>query len=285
MFKNTLITLLLGAASICSAMELAQKHLEEMQKLREAGMADNLQVLEAELAYLEAEHFLNADTMTDAESQKSLDKMLELMRQAHTLAKARYQMGLCSYRKVLDAEYALRCEEAALHHNSPAEILDELKKIQQEYNSCMEQRLQAGMLDAVEQLEWQRTLLMKQLFDNTLPATEAATIQKEIEQNFSVAKKLIQRRYNEGLAPYDEIEHINNLEMQFQLNLDMWNMAMRNINTREQWQEAHRKHANALKQAYEAVADSPGVSPLTKLQRRIDYLVAERTAKMMASEQ
>ena len=100
-----------------------------------------------------------------------------------------------------------------------------------------------------------------------------------------MAKKLIQRRYNKGLAPYDELENINNLEMQFQLNLDMWNMAMRNINTREQWQEAHRKHANALKQAYEAVADSPAVSPLTKLQRRIDYLVAERTAKMMASEQ
>ena len=283
MLKNTLITLMLGTASMCGAMELAQKHLAEIQKQRDAGMADNLQLIEARIAYLGAERLLNADTMTEEEAQKSSDEITGLMRQAYTLAKARYEQGLCSYKKVLDVQYELRCEEAALLKSSPSEVMDELKKIHREYESFIEKHMQAGMVDAAEKLEWKRTLLMKQLFNNTVYAAQSAALQKEIEQNFDEAKKLIQRRYHEGLASYDELENINNQEIKFRLNLRMWNMVMRSRTTDEQLQELYRQHADALKQAYEDVANTPTVSPYTKLLRRVDYLLAEKTVEKYES--
>lgn len=275
MFKNTLITLMMGAACMSHAMELAQKHLTDVQKQRQSGMADNLQVLEAEIAYYGAEAFLNADSMTDEEAQKSREKLLELLKQAYTLTQARYQMGLCSYKKVFEAQYALRCEEAALLNSG--EAIKELDKIHREYGSVIEKQVQAGMVDAVERLECERALLMKQFFNNTLYADQAAALQKKIEQNFDEAKKLIQLRYKAGLLPYDEMENINYREMQFQMQREMWNMAIRSSTTEEQWEKIRRKHTDLMKQAYEAVADSPNVSPYTKLQRRLDYVLAKKS--------
>ena len=149
----------------------------------------------------------------------------------------------------------------------------EQQKLQQEYEQFLKQQQQAGVADAAERLEVQRILLMMQLFDNTTYPAQAEKIQKEIEQNYATAEALMQARYREGLAPYDEVENIRSQRRWFYRNL-----VLRSSTTSDIRKNQLQILQEELLQEYNDIATSDQVSPYTKLLRRLDYLSATRTA-------
>lgn len=264
--KSVICSLLL-ASSICSGLELAEKHLADLKKLCDAGMECPIKALLGEADLIRTKLFLEPFS---AEQMQQAERMKALYQQACQLAESRYKMGICSYLDVYKAKEKLLFAEGGCLH-------DDWEQLNQDLVRYMESADKAGVADSLENAKMQRLLLNIKFFSLETSAANRAELRQQIEQNFDDAEKLAFARYIEGLAPAGIVE-----EIQFERDLFEYKTYVMQVVYSESVmfdasaKKLKKKFAALAREIYNKVASRPNVSPAILLAARLNYLLANK---------
>lgn len=281
MFKHILITLIPGIASVCSAMELAEKHFTELQAWHRAGQVDRLELLVAEAELMAAKCILNRSRHTPDEVAAMVEKALKLYEQATQLAEMRYKQGLGTYidvittkRSALEAGWTLHALLIQIGKESPCSGIEltEWQKLTAELNTHIEQQKRAGMVDTLELLAQKRMQIEAALFTDHNPEN-AELLAAELRQNYDEAESLALARYRAGFAGADTVDNIRQQRAIAEENIRLHAQMLDNNTTPAEVQQTLRRRADLCKQQYEHTANSPAATPATKLKHRLQYLL------------
>lgn len=276
MFKRILPILLCGAACVCSGIEVAEKHLADLQKQHQAGMADSVEVLEAEASLIQMKASLDM-----AVSEEEIARMIELREQIYRLTEARYKEGLCSYIKVYEAKLILQQYSGTFDHET-------IEQLHAEALRMIEQQTQNGYADALDNYAMQRFILENKLHLQGTEKEERALLIQQMEQNFADAEQLAHARYQEGLLPYDKVCEIQEEHALFQFAIAMEeNLAVPTSVTEKssKLRDIAGKNATRMIQRYEQLVKQGNASPFTLLHARLDYLYSKKILSQYQEKQ
>lgn len=265
MFKKSIIALLCCAAYLCCAMELAEKHLVDLQARCAFGEEDPVMALNAEADLLAVKLALMPPHSRTAEQD---DRLKSLREKAFRLAEVRYRQGLCSYLQVHRAKVKRLCS-GQFSQEAWLQLLKETAEL-------AETRQNAGVADTHELDDIQRLLPEYKLFAPDTDTADRTELIRQIRQNFEVAERQAQNRYKHGFSGHDDMAFIQYQRAAFELKLS----SEGGITSEEQI-EANRRNAAIVCQTYEKMAAEQQVSPSILLQARLDYLLAQRCVEKM----
>ncbi len=276
MFKKILLILACSTASVSCGIEVAEKHLDDLQKQYQAGMADALEMMQAEADLIQTKAWLDITV-----SEKEIARMIELRERIYRLTEARYKEGLCPYMKVYEAKLMYIQYTDGLTETTINQLSTEAIRI-------MEQRAKAGVADALEALETKRFILELQLgLKETTPENRTALIQ-QIEQNYAEAEQLALARYQAGLLPYDKLSELQEIHATFKDSAEMiktLDSSADDDEKRNKIRDYDIKYASRQMQRYEILVKQGNASPFTLLHARLDYLYSKKILSQYQEKQ
>lgn len=276
MFKKLLLILTCSTACVCSGIEVAEKHLADLQKQYQAGMADAVEVLEAEASLIQMKASLDM-----AVSEEEITRMIELREQIYRLTEARYKEGLCSYIKVYWAKIMFQ----QYSENFTSETIEQLHE---EALRLIEQQAKNGCADTLENYAMQRFILENKLHLPETAKEERALLIQQMEQNFADAEQLAHARYQEGFLPYDKVCEIQEEHALFKFAIAMEeNLATPTSVTEKnsKLRDIAGKNATRMIQRYEQLIKQGNASPFTLLHARLDYLYSKKILSQYQEKQ
>ena len=276
MFKKLLLILTCSTACVCNGIEVAEKHLADLQKQYQAGMADALEMMQAEADLIQAKASLDM-----AVSEEEITRMIELREQIYRLTEARYKEGLCSYIKVYEAKLMLQQYSETFDHETIEQLHTEALRI-------IEQQAKNGCADTLENYAMQRFILENKLHLPETAKEERALLIQQMEQNFADAEQLAQARYQEGFLPYDKVCEIQEEHAMFKFAMAMEeNLATPTSVTEKnsKLRDIAGKNATRMIQRYEQLVKQGNAAPFTLLRARLDYLLSKKIISQYQEKQ
>ncbi|MBR3943983.1 MAG: TolC family protein [Akkermansia sp.] len=276
MFKKLLLILVCSTACVCSGIEVAEKHLADLQKQYQAGMADALEMMQAEAELIQTKAGLDI-----AVSEEEIARMIELREKIYRLTEARYKEGLCSYIKVYWAK--IMFQQYSETFNS-----ETIEQLHAEALRMIEQQTQNGCADALDNYAMQRFILENKLHLPETAKEERALLIQQMEQNFADAEQLAHARYQAGFLPYDKVCEIQEEHALFKFAIAMEeNLATPTSVTEKnsKLRDIAGKNATRMIQRYEQLVKQGNASPFTLLHARLDYLYSKKIISQYQEKQ
>lgn len=278
MFKKLLLIVTCSTACVCSGIEVAEKHLADLQKQYQAGMADAVEVLEAEASLIQMKASLDM-----AVSEEEITRMIELREQIYRLTEARYKEGLCSYIKVYEAKLMLQQYSETFDHET-------IEQLHAEALRLIEQQAKNGCADTLENYAMQRFILENKLHLQGTEKEERDLLIQQMEQNFADAAQLAQARYQEGFIPYDKVCEIQEEHAMFKFAIAMEETLTHtapssNTEISSKLRDIDLSHATRKIQRYEQLVKQGNAAPFTLLRARLDYLLSKKIISQYQEKQ
>lgn len=243
-------------------MELAELHANDLR-----AQTTDQRSLQATDAYYGEIHLLLGEKNTP-EAQRLREKIVEWRRQALSLAEARYTQGLSNYMAVHLARLAM------LPHEAKDSFAGAIRRLEEEQEKIFTAQRSGGILSQAEELKLRRQLLLQKLFSRHTDSAQLPELINRVEANFSAAQKQARTRYNQGLAPYAEIQCLQDEEYLFEACLLILKPGV--------IPPPHDQHlvVERFLQQYNTLAGDKEANPATLLKARLNYLIVKHAADL-----